>query len=161
MNLYLKQKVFSWGDKFTVYDEAGNDLFYVQGEVFTLGKKLHILNLAGEEECYIRQKLLTFLPKYYVSKNGVDVAEVIKEFTLFRQEYTVNGFGWKVEGDFFAHEYRIVAAGNTVAQISKQWVSFGDAYQISVADWANPINALAVVLIIDACLDAAQNSSNS
>ncbi len=28
MKLYIKQKVFSWGDKFTVKDEAGRDRYY-------------------------------------------------------------------------------------------------------------------------------------
>lgn len=32
MNLYIKQKVFSWTDKFTVRDEAGNVRFTVGGE---------------------------------------------------------------------------------------------------------------------------------
>ena len=35
MKLYIKQKVFSWGDKFTVKDEAGRDRYYVEGEIFT------------------------------------------------------------------------------------------------------------------------------
>lgn len=83
MNLYLKQKVFSWGDSFTVYDENGNDKYYVEGEIFTFGKKLHIYDLSGNELCFIHQKLMSFLPKYFISKNGVDVAQVIKNFTFF------------------------------------------------------------------------------
>ena len=35
MKLYIKEKVFSWGDKFTVKDEYGNDKYFVQGEVFS------------------------------------------------------------------------------------------------------------------------------
>lgn len=42
MKLYIKQKVFSCGDKFTVKDEAGHDRYYVEGEIFTCGKKLHL-----------------------------------------------------------------------------------------------------------------------
>ena len=41
MKLYIKEKVFSWGDKFFVKDESGNDRYVVQGEVFSLGKKLY------------------------------------------------------------------------------------------------------------------------
>ena len=33
MKLYIKEKVFSWGDKFTVKDELGNDKYVVEGEV--------------------------------------------------------------------------------------------------------------------------------
>lgn len=37
MNLYMKQRIFSWGDKFSIYDAAGNECYYVEGEVFTFG----------------------------------------------------------------------------------------------------------------------------
>lgn len=161
MNLYLKQKVFSWGDKFTVYDEAGNDVFYVQGEVFSFGKKLHILDLNGNELRFIHQKLLTFLPRFFIAKGDADIAQVIKEFTFFRQAYTVEGFGWRVEGDFFAHEYQITSNRGVVADISKRWFSWGDAYQIRIGNDHDPVDVLAVVLVIDACIEMARSSANS
>ena len=37
MKLYIKQKVFSWVDRFTVFDETGADKFYVEGEFFSWG----------------------------------------------------------------------------------------------------------------------------
>ena len=160
MNLYLKQKVFSWGDKFTLYDENGNDRYYVEGEIFTLGKKLHITDLNGNELAFIRQKLLTFLPKYYISRRGTEIAEVVKEFTFFRQEYTVHGLGWTVYGDFFAHEYEISEHGRSIISVSKRWFSWGDTYEIRINPGVDEINALAVVLVIDACLEEA-NQANS
>ena len=42
MKLYIKQKVFSWVDRFTVFDETGADKYYVEGEFFSWGKKLHV-----------------------------------------------------------------------------------------------------------------------
>ena len=153
MNLYLKQKVFSWGDHFTVYDEAGKERYIVQGEVFTWGKKLHLLDLAGIECAFIRQKLWSFLPRYYINRNGTDVAEVVREFTLFRPTYTVKGLGWHVEGDLFAHEYEITDGTRTIVTVSKQWMTWGDTYEIRIAPDVDEIDALAVVLVIDACLD--------
>ena len=35
MKLYIKEKVFSWGDKFTVKDAYGEDKYIVEGEVFS------------------------------------------------------------------------------------------------------------------------------
>lgn len=35
MKLYIKQKVFSWGDKFTVKDVNGEDRYFVEGEIFS------------------------------------------------------------------------------------------------------------------------------
>ena len=70
MKLYIKQKVFSWGDKFTVYDENENVYFTVEGEVFTLGKKLHIYDSEGREQAFVSQKLLSFLPRFFIFRNG-------------------------------------------------------------------------------------------
>lgn len=157
MKLYIKQKVFSWGDKFTVYDENGNDRYYVEGEVFTLGKKLHLLDTNRNEIAFIHQEIFSFLPRYYVTVNGAQIAEIKKEFTFFHHEYTVKGLGWSVSGDFFTHDFEVTANGQTVASVQKEWFTFGDAYAIDIAPAVNEINALAVVLVIDACIDAQNN----
>ena len=161
MKLYIKQKVFSWGDKFRIYDEYENDKYYVEGEVFTFGKKLHLYSKLGNEIAYIHQKLLSFLPKYFISRNGEDVAQVNKDFTFFHQEYTVDGLGWNVCGDFLAHEYKIVASGRMIAKISKHWLTWGDTYEIDITDDADEVMALCVVLVIDAVMDQSSGVSVS
>ena len=99
MNLYIKQHIFNCGDKFSIYDQLGNEKYYVDGEIFSWGKKLHLFDQQGNELAFIQQEVLTFLPKYHISKNDVEIAEVIKEFTFFKHEYTVNGPGWQVRGN--------------------------------------------------------------
>lgn len=42
MNLYIQQKIFTWGDKFSIYDANGNEEYYVEGEILTFGKKCTI-----------------------------------------------------------------------------------------------------------------------
>lgn len=158
MNLYIKQRIFSWGDKFSIYDENGNERYYVEGEVFTFGKKLHLYDIAGNELAFIQQKVMSFLPKYCILRNNSQIAEVVKEFTFFKQEYSVNGLGWQVHGDFWNHEYEIHSSGRLIASVSKEWLTWGDAYEIHVINDADIVNALAVVLIIDACIDAQQNN---
>ncbi len=154
MKLYVKQHIFTWGDKFSIYNEAGEEVFFVEGEVFSFGKKLHLLNARGEELAFIHQKLFSFLPRYYISRGGRDVAEVVKHFTLFRHEYSVEGLGWIVSGDFFDHEYSIYDGEREVTRVSKEWFTWGDAYAIDIGTGEDVINALAVVLVIDAVLDA-------
>ena len=52
MKLYIKEKVFSWTDRFTVRDEQGNDKYYVEGEFFSWGKKLHVYDLHDREVAF-------------------------------------------------------------------------------------------------------------
>lgn len=157
MNLYIKQHVFTWGDQFSVYDAAGNEKYTVEGEVFSWGKKLHLYDLCGRELAFIEQELFTFLPKYRISQNGTEVAEVVKEFTFFKQEYSVNGPDWTVHGDFWNHEYEITDGSRTAASVSKEWMTWGDSYEIRIEDGTDEITALAVVLVIDACIEAQGN----
>lgn len=154
MKLYIKQRIFTWGDKFSIYDEAGNEKYYVEGEILTFGKKLHLYDPQGRELAYIEQQLLTFLPKYLIYRGEEEFAEVVKEFTFFHPEYTVNGPGWSVHGDFFDHDYEVVDGDRVIASVSKEWFTFGDAYEISFGANVDEIAALSVVLVIDACIDA-------
>lgn len=160
MKLYMKQKVFSWADTFTVKDVYGEDKYFIKGEVFSWGKKLHVYDRSGREVAFIRQKLWTFMPRYMVAVNGTDVAEIVKEWTFLRPRYSILGPGWEVEGSFWEHDYEITEGGRPIVSIRKEWMTWGDTYELDVADPANEIMALAVVLAID-CVQAAQAAANS
>ncbi len=159
MNLYMKQKVFSWGDKFDIYDAAGNPKYTVEGEVFSWGKKLHLYDLAGNELAFIQQKLFSWLPKYYITRPGFGDLLVTKEFTFFHPKYSVPELGWTVSGDFWDHDYEIDQNGKIVASVSKEWLSWGDAYQIEIGSYEDEITVLSVILVIDACIEAQQNNN--
>ena len=150
--LYIKQKVFSWKDRFNVYDSFGEEVYRVEGEVFSLGKKLHVYDLTDREVAFIHQKVLSFLPRYYISRDGNDIAEAVKKLTFLKARYEIPAFGWTVQGNFTAHEYTITSAAGDVAVISKHWFTWGDTYEIDTAPGADPVNVLCAVLIIDAVL---------
>ena len=157
MNLYIKQRFFSWGDQFSVYDQNGTEKYYVKGEVLSWGKKLHLYDLQDRELAFIEQQIFTLLPKYHIYQNGNEIAEVVKEFTFFKPEYSVNGLGWQVHGDFWDHEYEITDGNHVIASVSKEWMTWGDTYEIRFWDGVDEISALAVVLVIDACIEAERN----
>ena len=160
--LYIKQKVFSWKDRFSVFNEWGEDVYRVEGELISLGKKLHVCDMADREVAFIHQKVLSFLPRYFISRNGEDVAEVVKKLTFLKAKYEIPAFGWTVQGNFTAHEYTISSEAGVVAAISKKWFSWGNTYEIDSAPGFDPLNVLCVVLIIDAVLasqDAAAAAS--
>ncbi len=158
MKLYIKQKVFSWTDKFSVLDEFGRDRYFIEGELFSWGKKLHIYDTHGREAAFIHQEVWSFLPRYNVSIGGTDVAQVKREFTFFLPKYTIEGPGWEANGSFFAHDYEITGDGRSVAAIRKEWMTWGDSYELSIFDPRDEILALAVVLTID-CVMASDNSN--
>ena len=159
MKLYIKQKVFTWGDKFTVKDINGNDRYYVEGEIFSWGKKLHVYDMNGNEAAFIQQKVFSFLPRYFVYVGDEQVAEIVKEFSFLFPRYSIEGLGWDIEGRFMAHDYEITQNGRPIVTISKEWMTWGDSYELDIADPKDEIVALAVVLTIDAVM--ASNSGVS
>ena len=157
MKLYIKQRIFSWSDRFSIYDESGVERYRVEGEVFTLGKKLHLLDLSGDELAYIEQRVFSFLPTFQIYRNDRRIAEVVKEFTFFKHEYVVRGPEWTVHGDFWDHSYEVVDGVMTVATVKREWFTLGDAYEITLGEGVDEIRAIAVCLVIDACIDASRN----
>ena len=160
MKLYIKQKVFSWGDKFTVKDAYGNDRYIVEGEVFSFGKKLHVYDMNGREVAFIKQEVWSWLPRYYVFCGERQIAEIKKEFTFLFPKYSIEGLGWEISGSFMAHDYEITKSGYPIVSISKEWMTWGDSYEVDIKNPQDEIVALAVVLTID-CVMAAQSSASA
>ena len=156
MKLYIKQKVFSWGDKFAIKDESGQDIFFAKGEVFSFGKKLHIYDFFGIEVAFIHQKVFSFLPKFFIEINGQSF-ELVKEFTFLKPRYSIRNLGWEIDGDFFGHEYSVTQHGGTVMRMSKEWFTWGDSYVIDISEPRDAILCLCIALGID-CIVATQNN---
>ena len=161
MKLYIKEKVFSWGDKFTVKDAYGEDKYIVEGEVFTFGKKLHVYDRSGRKVAFNKQEVWSFLPRYYVFCGDRQIAEIKKEFTFLFPRYTIEGLGWEIDGSFMAHDYQITKRDRKIVTISKEWMTWGDSYELDIADPADELVALAVVIAIDCVTETASAAASS
>jgi uncharacterized protein YxjI len=156
MKLYIKQKVFSWRERFFIKDETGRDKYSAEGEIFSWGRKLHIYNANGEEVAFIKQKMFTFLPRYYI-EIGSNTYTIVKEFSFFRPRFRIEGLAWTMEGDFLAHEYTLNDNTGTVMNISKHWFTWGDSYELDINNTKDELTCLCVALTID-CMQADSSS---
>jgi uncharacterized protein YxjI len=154
MRYQIRQRVFSFGDSFTIKDGYGNDAFRVRGKVFSLGNKLTIESLNGEELVYIEQQLFKFLPQYTIYMGGSDVATVRKEFTFFTPRFQIESVygSYEMEGEIFSHEFQILKNGRVVAAVSKAWFSLSDTYGAEISDSEDQAFMLAMVIVIDQVL---------
>ena len=154
MKFYIREKIFSIGDSFSIKDVSGNDVFNVEEKIFSFGNKLRIYDMNNNEIVYIEQKLFKLLPEYNIYLSGNYAAKVKKEFTLFSNKFHIesNMGNYEIEGDFFAHDFSIVKNGSIVAQINKKWLSWGDTYEIVINEEENYAFTLAMVIVIDQVL---------
>ena len=87
------------------------------------------------------------------------VAEIKKEFSFIFPRYSIEGLGWEIDGKFMAHEYEITQKGRSIVSISKEWMTWGDSYELDIANPADEIVALAVVLTIDCVTETESGAS--
>ena len=58
-----------------------------------------------------------------------------------------------------AHDYQITKGGHNIVSISKEWMTWGDSYELDIADPADEIVALAVVITIDCVTESNSGAS--
>lgn len=157
MNYYIKQKMFSWNDQFFIKDERGRDQFFVEGKMWSFSKKLIVFNKNHNEILQIKEELVSFKPRYHLYYGDQLEATVVKDFSFFSNNYTIEGLDWKIQGNFLAHEYEITEDDQVIASISKEFLSWEDTYEISILNENYTDILLGIVIIIDAVLAKQDN----
>jgi uncharacterized protein YxjI len=137
----MREKLFAWGDDFTIKDETGRDVYFVDGKAFSFGDQLSFQDMRGTELALIREKMFAWGKTYEVYRSGVLVAVVKKElFSFFKCRFTVDVPG---PDDLEANGDRVVAA------VSKKWFSWADTYGVDVAEGEDEVLVLASAVVID------------
>jgi len=153
MRYVMRQKLLSLADNFTIKNEQEQDVFLVKGKLFSFGDKLSFQDLAGNELVFINQRLLNWSPTYEIWKRSELLAVVKRElFSFIHHRFTVDVPGpndLEAEGDFLDHEYAITRGGSVVATVSKRWFSWADTYGIEVADGEDDVLVLATAVVVD------------
>jgi len=150
----LRQKMLSFGDDYTIQDDAGRDAFYVDGKVFSIGDKLSLQDMQGKELARIHQKLLSIGKTYEITWQGGTATVQKHLFTLFRAAFTIDVPGpgdLEAQGNLTDHEYTFTRGGQTVATVSKKWFSMTDSYGVDVAPGEDDVLILASAVVIDLC----------
>ena len=154
MKLRIRQRIFSWGDSYDVYDEYGNARYEVRSALFSLGHQIHVYDKLADESHdevgFIRQKLFTLMPTFEIAIDGRVVGTVRKKFTLLRQNYEVDFRGWDVEGNFLGWDYQVLQGSQEILSITKEIWNWSDTYTLTFRNPADEIPGLLLVLAIDA-----------
>ena len=154
MELHIRQRIFSWGDSYDVFDDSGEARYEVRSAFFSLGHQIHVYDKQADEGRdevgSIRQKLFTLMPTFEIEIGGRVIGTVRKKFTLLRQNYEVDYRGWDVEGDFLGWDYKVVQSHREVLSITKEIWNWSDTYTLRFRDPADEIPGLLLVLDIDA-----------
>jgi uncharacterized protein YxjI len=154
----IRERLFRLGEDSDITNEAGQPVLYVDVKVLSLHNRLILRDLAGRETGQVHRKLAALRPTYQITIDGKDVAEVRRHlFTPFGERFTIGVHGagdMEIEGDLLRHEFTIERDGQTVATISRRWLSITASYAVDVAPGEDDVLILASVLALDLAIDA-------
>jgi uncharacterized protein YxjI len=154
----IREHLFRLGEDSDITDENGQPVLHVDGKVLSLHNRLILTDPTGREIGQVHRKLAALRPAYEITLGGKDVAEVRKHlFTPFGERFTIDVPGpsdMEISGDLLSHEFTIDRDGQTVATISKRWLSMTASYAVDVAPGEDDMLILASVLALDLAIDA-------
>lgn len=156
--LFIKQKVFSLYEQFTVKDPQENDVFYIKGSFIKIPKTFSISDMNGNEIALITKKIFSFLPKFFLEVNGEEVATIKKELSFIKARYSIDAEGVEVQGNWWDMNFQMLQHGEVIGQVNKQWFTWGDSYKIQIFNEEMETIIISLVVAID-CVKADQSRS--
>ena len=159
--LYIKQKVFSIGEKFTVMDEDQQPRYFVKGSFMKIPKTFHIEDEHGNEVSRITKKVISLLPKFYVEMNGKEAIEISKHLSFLKAKYSISAEDLSVEGNWWDMDFEVSQKGKKVAEINKRWISWGDTYEITIFNEDFEELVISLVIEIDCVKEDEASASSS
>ncbi|NLP46877.1 MAG: hypothetical protein GX347_07560 [Epulopiscium sp.] len=162
MKFQIRQKIFSFRDRFTIQDEFNQPQYIVEGKFFSFGNKLTLYNMQQEEQIYIEQKLFKFLPEYYFYQKGRYIAKIKKEISFLKPKFyieSIQGY-YEILGNIFAHDFQILKNNQLVCTVNKSWFSFTDTYGVEIKESEDPSLILAFVIVLDQIYHENHNTTN-
>ena len=159
MKLYIKEKVFSFHNRYFIKDEQDNNILEIYSKAISLGSKTWIKDPNGKELAYIEQELFHLMPNYNVFINGQKVFNIKKQFKFFKNDYELSN-NYKVEGNFLSHNFTVLNdKGEKVGEITRKYLTIGDQYNIDIIDEKDYILILTIIVAITNDIDRAQASA--
>jgi uncharacterized protein YxjI len=117
-------------------------------------------DLSGNEVGQVSRKLVALLATYEISLASGVTAEVHQRFSgPFHPKWTISvvgGADLEMTGNFAAHDFILTDNGETIATISKAWISLADSYGVDIVDGQNDLLILCSVLALEAEQDRSE-----
>ena len=160
MKLLIKQKYFSFRDKFTITDENGQPWFYVEGNIpFFSRKKIHIYDMNNNEVLMLQSRFTFMFLKFdfFRPASGMDQpVGLFKEKMHFpftrRFRYSDENGEIAISGSFIGYNWKIKDAATKAlcGTLNKKFFKIADTYTLDITDdTKDPALMLAFALLID------------
>jgi len=150
--LTFKSK-FGAGRDFAVFDEAENQVLFVDGKLGATPKAE--VRDAGDKVVYTVKGQFLGIPKKMGVRDasGAEVASLkAKMFSPIKSRMTMSmadGSTWEIEGTIMEKNYTISANGAPIARISQKWMTVRDKYAVEYLSSLDAGLVMAVIWAVD------------
>lgn len=146
---YMRQKVFSLGEKFTITDKDEEAKYTVQGSFMQIPKQFTIYDQTNQAVGTITKKMISLLPAFYVSVDGFKEIMIQKAFTFFKTRFDIHAENIHIVGDIFDKYFEVHGPAGVIAYVEEKWFTWGDTYTIEVADERYEALVISLIVAID------------
>lgn len=147
MRFVIKQKIVSIAGKYFIKDESGNDVFLVKGNL-ALPRKYRVYDMQKNEVVRIKKRMFRLLARFDFYKGDTKVCYAKRKFSL-KPKYEFHGLDVRIEGSFFAYNYKVIRDGQEIASVFKNVTFVRDSYVVDVYDEKNIPLVLAIAVMFD------------
>lgn len=153
--LYMEQKDISPRDKFTVYNEDHNPVYYIQGSI--TGLSYRMTDSDGNEILQIRKRMVSMLPAFLIVQNGKTVAVIRKRIKFMYLEVggKLQEKDLHVTGNYSDFNFSIRAGDSLIGRVDNECLTWGDVYGMEFLNNEDREYVVAVTVIMDAFAAAA------
>jgi uncharacterized protein YxjI len=152
--LFLKQKLFSLGDKFFVFDKYEENIYYFKGRILDIQNTIRMFNMKDEQLFYSKKKILSIMANYKIYSNDENVIMNIDRKFGWKPKFEIeyNNTQISIQGKWHAHDFQIFSGNKEIAKIEKKVFKIHDTYQIDILEEKMEPLIVFLVVIIDQVL---------
>lgn len=149
IKLYMKQKIVSIKDKYSICDLNQNPKYWVVGNLLGLSFKIEDAN--GSEIMEIKKKLIAIMPEYTIIQNEQTIGKIKKKIKLTRPVISgeVNNQEIEIKGDISGYSFSIKLNGTEIGSVDTERLTWGDVYSIDIKQADKQDLVVAIAIIVD------------
>lgn len=132
--LYMKQKMLSVNEKFSVTDHNGLIIYSVHGSLFKLSKSFTMVNQKQQTIGKVTKESFKLMPKFIVEVAGKQTVRIEKQLTLFKSKYRILSDDIQVDGDILDKYFTVYQREKKIADINQKWLAMTSTYEMTIYD---------------------------
>ncbi|WP_034552361.1 LURP-one-related/scramblase family protein [Carnobacterium funditum] len=149
IHLYMKQDYVSIKNRIIVTDGTGKDVYLIVGKWGRIGDGLSLYAMDGNLLVEVKQTILSVFPKFDLFVAGNKVATITKYQGINGPYFKVSHLKWVIKGDFDNNHYWIKRGQETIMEMEKAYLPYGDFYSLAINQQKNVPVCSCIAVIVD------------